>query len=46
MLGQDLEGDFSVQAAVFREIDFAHAPLAELGDDLVVGEGGADHVIP
>ncbi len=28
MLGKDLEGDLSVQAAVFGEIDFAHAALA------------------
>ncbi len=28
MLGQYLEGNLSVQAAVFSEIDFAHAALA------------------
>ena len=43
MLGQDLESDFSVQTGVFSEIDFAHAALAQLGEDLVVGEGIADH---
>ncbi len=42
MLGKDLEGDFSVQAGVFSEIDFAHASLAQLFDDLVVGEGGSN----
>jgi len=28
MVGKDLEGALSVQAAVFGEIDFAHAALA------------------
>ncbi len=44
MLGKDFEGDFSVQAAVFGEIDLAHTALAQLFDDLVVGESVADHV--
>ncbi len=28
MLGQDFEGNLSVQARVFSEIDFSHAALA------------------
>ena len=32
------EGDFSVQAAVFSQVDFSHAALAQLGDDFVMGE--------
>jgi hypothetical protein len=42
MLGQDFKGYFPVQAAVFGQIDFAHTPLAQLFDDLVVREGGTD----
>ncbi len=46
MLRQYLEGDFSVQVAVFGEIDFAHAPLADLLKNLVVADGLADHAVP
>ncbi len=45
MLGQDLEGYFPVQAAVFSQVDFPLAALAQLFDDLVMGEGVADPVI-
>ncbi len=46
MLGKGLEGDFSVQAGVFGEIDFAHTPLADLLENLVMTDGLADHTIP
>jgi len=46
MLGQYLEGNFSVQAAVFCEIAFAHTPLADLLKNLVVADGLADHEGP
>ncbi len=32
------EGDFSVQATVFSQVDLPHATLAQLRDDLVMGE--------
>jgi hypothetical protein len=43
VLREDLEGDFSIQAGVFSEIDFAHAALAYLLQDLVVRKILADH---
>jgi len=43
VLRQDLEGDFSVQARVFSEIDFAHSPLADFLKDVVMADGLADH---
>jgi len=33
--GEDLDGDGSIEPRVARTVDFAHAPGAERGDDLV-----------
>ena len=41
MLGQDLDGDSTVQAGVAGFVDLAHAHGAEGGFDLVGAEGGA-----
>ena len=43
VVGKDLEGDFSVQAAVSSEIDFAHTPLAYFLQNLVMANGRLDH---
>ena len=43
ILGQDLERDVATEPCVVRAVDLAHSAPAEVGDDLVVGEGGADH---
>ena len=41
MLGQHLDSDGAVQAAVGGFVDLAHAPGAERGVDLIGAEGGA-----
>jgi len=43
VLGQYLESDFSVQAAVFSQVDFAHSASSRLFDDFVMADGCADH---
>ncbi len=40
--GEELQGDFAPQRTVLGEVDFPHASSAELGGDLVVGDGSAD----
>ena len=42
-VGQELEGDETVQPGVFGLVDHAHAAAAELFDDAVVRYGLADH---
>jgi len=42
VIREDLEGNFSVQARVFREIDFAHAAFTDLLKNLAVANGFAD----
>ena len=37
VLRENLEGDFSIQAAVFSQVHLPHAPLADLLDDAVMG---------
>ena len=41
--GQDLEGDFSVQAGVFSQIDLAHAALTDFLQNFVVADVLAEH---
>lgn len=43
LIGEDLEGDLPVQLGVFGQIDIAHTAGANLLQDIVVGEGLADH---
>ena len=43
-IGQKLEGDEALEAAVFRLVDHAHAASANFFDDAVVRDGLADHV--
>ena len=38
-----LDGHFTVEVGVLSTIHLSHATLAELGDDLVVGDGLVDH---
>jgi hypothetical protein len=40
---QDLEGDLAVQIDVEGTVDDPHAATADLIEDLVMGEGLADH---
>ena len=41
--GQDLEGHLPAQSGIHRAVDRAHAALADLPDDLVVGQRAPDH---
>ena len=43
--GQHLEGHVPPKLGVVGAVDLAHAALAQLGGDLVVGEGAADHEV-
>ena len=43
MRGQELQCDDTAQTGVLGLVDHAHAAFAELLDDLVVGDGLADH---
>jgi hypothetical protein len=45
MGGQELEGDGALELAVLGFIYDPHTTLAELGEDLVVGYGLADHAL-
>jgi len=42
-LGQELDGDVAVQVVVAGAIDLAHAPGAQLVEELVPAEPHADH---
>ena len=42
-LREEFQGDGALEAGVLGFVDHAHAALAELREDLVVGDGGADH---
>ena len=41
--GEDLDGDFAIEACVVRAPHVAHAPCADMCNDLVVQELSADH---
>ena len=41
--GQEFEGHLAAQPGVFRLVDHTHATATELLQDLVVGNGLADH---
>ena len=41
MLGQDFDGDGSIEAGIPRLVDFAHAASPKLGLNLVRAEAGA-----
>ncbi len=38
---QELDGDVAIQPGVMRQVDDAHAPAPELGDDRIRAEGRA-----
>src|SRR5262249_20149815 len=42
-LRKDFDGDLAMELRVRRTIDFAHPALAELGGDVIVRDGFADH---
>jgi len=46
LLWQHLDGDFTAQVGVFSTVHLAHATLADLFDDFVVGECFAEHENP
>ena len=41
---QEFDRDLAAKLHVFGPVDLTHPALAELGSDLEVGEGGADHL--
>ncbi len=41
--GQDLEGDFSVQAGVFSQVDLTHTAFTDFLQDMVVADGCSDY---
>ena len=43
IIGQELQGDKTMQPGVFRLVDDAHAAAAKLLDDAVVRDGLANH---
>ncbi len=43
LLGNELEGDVTGQACVFRLIHYAHATTTKLSQDVIVGDCLADH---
>src|SRR6185437_12889387 len=43
LIGQELEGNKTVQAGVLRLVDHTHTPAANLLDDLVMGDFLANH---
>ena len=43
--GENLDRHFPVELGVVRAVDLAHATLAELGDDFIVGEGLSDQLM-
>src|SRR5208283_1689561 len=43
LLGNELEGDMTGEARVFRLVHHAHAATAELSHDVIVGDCLADH---
>jgi len=44
LVGQKLDRDTAAEAGVFAAVDDSHAPAAQLGQDLVVGNGAPDHL--
>ncbi len=42
-LGQELQRNFTVQRGVVSQENLAHAPLADLFDDFVMGNGLSDY---
>ena len=36
--GQNFQRDFAIKFCVLREVHFAHAPRAQLGDNAIVGQ--------
>ena len=45
-LRQHLDRHIAIEPLVVRAVDHAHPALADLLDDAVVAEGGADHFVP
>ena len=43
---EELQGDHALEARIFGLVDNTHPAFAELGGDLVVGDGLANHAGP